>query len=76
MFWGNNIMVWNRKMDSEIIELDDFITADEKLLLSTFRAMPESDRAALIGVISRNKYFNDLNERNNLARERYAASRI
>lgn len=69
-------MVWNRKMDSSIAELDEFITEDERLLLSTFRAMTESERAAIIGVISRNKYFNDLNERNELARQRYAASRI
>lgn len=69
-------MIWNRKMTSKLVELDEFITEDERLLLSTFRAMPEAERAALIGVISRNKYFNDLNERNKLARERYAASRI
>lgn len=69
-------MIWDRNMTSELVELDEFITEDERLLLSTFRAMSEAERAALIGVISRNKYFNDLNERNKLARERYAASRI
>lgn len=69
-------MIWDRNMTSKLVELDEFITEDERLLLSTFRAMTEAERAALIGVISRNKYFNDLNERNKLARERYAASRI
>lgn len=69
-------MLWNRNMNHEVTQIDEFITEDEKLLLQTFRRMPESDRAALIGVISRNKYFNDLNERNRAARERYAAARI
>lgn len=68
--------IWRRSkpldMSDANIGIDDMMTNDEKMLLEYFRELPECDKQALIGVIARNKYYNELNNRNAKARSEHA----
>ena len=70
--------IWRRTkpldMSDANIGIDDMPTSDEKMLVEYFRSLPECDKQALIAIISRNKYYNELNRRNAEARDAHAAA--